>query len=461
VRDQDLIDELVKKTPADDTFYTTPDPLPGDSYGEPIYLRPLENTFSAPQGGESWLVLYRSEPAGPSPTRTPVATSGIIVLPDSSKHPVPYPLVSWCHGTVGVANRVAPSRDDGNTGASDMNEYPKTLLTRFLDRGWAVAMTDYEALGTGTDYEAPGKPFPPHKIHPFLLGQSEARAALDIVLAARRLFGDELSERFALVGHSQGGQAALFAAANAPDRGLEDGLVGVAAIAPANHPLGLVRAGAANTDKDPLTDGGGGGYAFTPLFLAGAIGGSIADAAAGENRQWGDAREIDPQQVLSDDAWKLWPQVWEKSRAELSADTSFGGLKGIDQFQGYGGLLKPYFKNPPNYPNDDQKEFERQLAKMNPDLDISVPVRISQAEADQRVKYELPTTVITPELKGTKDLINELKKRNGDDNIDKKIYTKTEVTNDEKPLGAHFTTINADTDELIDWLVKRGIARHR
>jgi hypothetical protein len=28
----------------------------------------------------------------------------------------------------------------------------------------------------------------------------------------------------------------------------------------------------------------------------------------------------------------------------------------------------------------------------------------------------------------------------------------------EKPLGAHFTTINVDTDELIDWLVdERGL----
>ncbi|MCD0450398.1 hypothetical protein LO762_14525 [Actinocorallia sp. API 0066] len=151
MRDTALIDGLVERTPDGDAFYTAPDPLSAGTYRDPVHLRPLENTFSAPAGGEGWLVLYRSQTAGDSPS--PVATSGIIVLPDSTEHPVPdggYPLVSWCHGTVGVANRVAPSRDRGDTGASPMNEYPKALLTRFLDRGWAVAMTDYEALGTGT-----------------------------------------------------------------------------------------------------------------------------------------------------------------------------------------------------------------------------------------------------------------------------------------------------------------------
>ena len=377
-----------------------------------------------PDGGEKWLVLYRSETAGTEPT--PAATSGIIVLPDRSKHPVPndgYPLISWCHGTVGVANRVAPSRDGGNTGASPMNAYPKKLLSRFLDEGWAVAMTDYEALGTGTD----------DKLHPYMLGQSEARAALDIVLAARHLFGDEISDQFALVGHSQGGQAALFAAANAPGRVEE--LVAVAAIAPANHPLDVVQAGVLNVFAPDE------GYAFTPLFLAGAIGGSIADAATDET-----IKIIDPEQVLSVEAYKLWPQVWTKSRAELSERTSFGGLKGNEQF-----LTGPRIN-----PNDDQAEFNRQLEKMNPDLDISVPVRITQAIADQRVKYELPTIPGRP-TRGTKVLIEELQAHDTN-NITTEIYGTDKVSDEEKPLGAHFTTINVDTDALIAWLTERFVA---
>ncbi|MFD4277458.1 hypothetical protein R2B67_07955 [Streptomyces cyaneofuscatus] len=140
---------LATDAPAGDAFYTPPIPLPDGAPGDPIHARPLDNPAAAVPGGENWLVLHRSEGADGSP----VATSGIIALPDRAAHPVPaggYPLISWAHGTVGVANRCAPSRDRGDTGASPMNAYPLTLLGHFLDQGWAVAMTDYEALGTGT-----------------------------------------------------------------------------------------------------------------------------------------------------------------------------------------------------------------------------------------------------------------------------------------------------------------------
>jgi hypothetical protein len=118
-------------------------------------------------------------------------------------------------------------------------------------------------------------------------------------------------------------------------------------------------------------------------------------------------------------------------------DDSFGGLIGIQQFR-LGYLLNP---------NNDQREFDRQLAKMNPDLDISVPVRISQALADEPVRYEIPATPLTPEVPGTKALIEELKEpreSTADNDIVDRIYSEDEVTDDE-PLKAHFTTINADT----------------
>ena len=65
-------------------------------------------------------------------------------------------------------------------------------------------MTDYEGLGT-TD-----------RRHPYLLGVSETAGVLDIVRAARRLFGARICSRFANVGDSQGGQVALFTASPPP-----------------------------------------------------------------------------------------------------------------------------------------------------------------------------------------------------------------------------------------------------
>ncbi|MGV9264906.1 alpha/beta hydrolase family protein [Kitasatospora sp. NPDC003701] len=402
--------------PAGDAFYTPALPLPDGAPGDPIHQRRLDNPAAELAAGENWLVLYRSQDV----RGEPVATSGIIVLPDRAEHPVPddgYPLVSWAHGTVGVANVVAPSRDRGDTGASPMNASPHALLNAFLRLGCAVAMTDYEALGTGTA----------ERLHPYLLGASEANGVLDIVLAARRLFRGAIGEKYAIVGHSQGGQAALFAAHHAPER-VEGQLVGVVAIAPSNHPLGLVRLGAKDTQV-------GEGFAFTPLFLAGAIGGDPS---------------IEPAQVLSDEALLLWPHVLDRSRAELSDQESWGGIKGEDQFRG----------GYPEQPNPHQTAFDRQVGGMNPDVEIRVPVRIAQAADDMRVRAALPFP-----LKGTDVLVDELNDTNKAHGIEVayerygRNVVKVPETEPQKTLGVHFATIDHDAPALVDWvhdLLTRG-----
>ncbi len=396
------IPDLEKQTPAGDGFYAPPDPMPLGVHGDPIYIRALDNPLVELTGGQNWLVRYLSDDAHGHR----VATTGIIALPRPSEHPLPdggYPLVSWAHGTVGVANRVAPSRDRGDTGASPMNAYPGTLLNHFLSQGWAVAMSDYEALGTGTA----------EHLHPYLLGTSEAHGVLDIVLAARRLFPDLISDRYAIVGHSQGGQAALFAASHAPAR--VAGLTAVCAIAPANHLLGLVRVGALFPAADP-------GHAFTPLFLAGAIGGN---------------RDIDPEQVLAPEVFRdHWPQAWQLSRAELSEPDSWGGIPGNAQFRG------DYL----NAPNQHQVWFNDQLANMNPDVALTVPVRIAQAADDERI-HAAPAFP----LKGTDELVKELDSTNPANKVEYERYPKGVVAPD-PVLGIHFGTINHDIANLTRWL---------
>jgi hypothetical protein len=63
---------------------------------------------------------------------------------------------------------------------------------------------NYEGLGT-------------YGVHPYLLGESEGRGILDIVPAVRQLAaegvdGPEIAGEYVIIGHSQGGQAALFGA---------------------------------------------------------------------------------------------------------------------------------------------------------------------------------------------------------------------------------------------------------
>ena len=79
--------------------------------------------------------------------------------------------------------------------------YTNSELNAWLAAGYAVMRTDYQGLGT------PG-------VHPYLVGESEGRSVLDIIRAARDL-DSSIGKRFLIAGHSQGGQAALFAAGEA------------------------------------------------------------------------------------------------------------------------------------------------------------------------------------------------------------------------------------------------------
>jgi dipeptidyl aminopeptidase/acylaminoacyl peptidase len=101
-----------------------------------------------------------------------------------------------------------------------------------------VVATDYPGLGTDG-------------IHPYLIGESEARSVLDSVRAAREMPNTGASNRFAVWGHSQGGHAALstgeVAARYAPDLKL----VGVAAAAPATYLVELFDADE-STEQDLL-----------------------------------------------------------------------------------------------------------------------------------------------------------------------------------------------------------------
>jgi acetyl esterase/lipase len=130
-------------------------------------------------------------------------------------------------------------------------------------RGYIVAATDYPGLGTVGP-------------HPYLVGVSEGRAVLDAVRAARNLVETGTLHRFAVWGHSQGGQAVLYAATLASDYAPELELSGVAAAAPATAIGTLMR-------DDLATPGGKNLLAMTLWSWSRVFGSPIAsvvDAAA-------------------------------------------------------------------------------------------------------------------------------------------------------------------------------------
>lgn len=196
-------------------FYTPPALLRDAAH--PGTLLRTETMPGAPPGSTARRILYTSlDEQG-----EPVAVSGFVVVPD---HPAPAggrPVVAWAHPTSGVVTRCAPS-----LALTAFSSVPG--LHDMLERGYVVVATDYPGLGT------PGP-------HPYLVGGSEARAVLDSVRAVHAISGANAGNRFAVWGHSQGGQAALFAGLIARQYAPELELVGIAAAAPATDLVALLR----------------------------------------------------------------------------------------------------------------------------------------------------------------------------------------------------------------------------
>lgn len=126
-----------------------------------------------------------------------VPVSGTVYLPKGNAPQGGWPLVAWAHGTLGVADRCAPSwalhrpRD-------------ATYINRWLENGFAVVATDYQGLG------GPGP-------HPYLIWEAEGRSVLDSVRAALASNAGMIANEVIITGQSQGSGSALGASRIAPD----------------------------------------------------------------------------------------------------------------------------------------------------------------------------------------------------------------------------------------------------
>src|SRR3954462_41918 len=190
------------------------------SHGQLLSSSKITGEPALTAAGKNRLVKYRSVGVDGKA----ITVSGIVSLPKGKAPKKGWPVITYDHGTTGIADQCAPSRDAINNPAHLYNSYIYPLLNRWLKAGYVVVRTDYQGLGT------PGT-------HQYLVGVAEGRSTLDIVRASKVLDFQKqrISTRIAISGHSQGGHAALWGAALAPKYTPELKLRGTVAFAPASH----------------------------------------------------------------------------------------------------------------------------------------------------------------------------------------------------------------------------------
>jgi pimeloyl-ACP methyl ester carboxylesterase len=191
---------------APDAFYDPPSDLSRQP-GALLRSEPLKDVI-LPADMRGWRILYATTVDDSTPA-TAVAT----VLAPTEPPAGPRPVIAWEHATTGLLQKCMPSLLSAPTEGIPGRD-------RIAMAGWVVVATDYS-------FAEKGGP------HPYLIGEGEARAALDSVRAARQMSEVTLDKRLVVWGHSQGGHAALWTGIVGPRYAPDLEILGVAAIAPA------------------------------------------------------------------------------------------------------------------------------------------------------------------------------------------------------------------------------------
>ena len=191
---------------APDAFYDPPAEMP-QKPGALLRSELLKDVI-LPAGVRGWRVLYATTVDDNTP-----ATAVAIVFAPTDSSTSPRPVIAWEHATTGLLQRCMPSLlSAASKGIPERNQ--------IVTAGWVVVATDYSFVEKGGP-------------HPYLIGEGEARAALDSVRAARQIPELTLDKRMVVWGYSQGGHAALWTGIVGPRYAPDLDIRGVAAIAPA------------------------------------------------------------------------------------------------------------------------------------------------------------------------------------------------------------------------------------
>ncbi|WP_454163298.1 alpha/beta hydrolase family protein [Gordonia iterans] len=156
--------------------------------GRLIAQVPLDPSVTLPAASSAYRVQFSAKNQhGKMATST-----GAVFLPRGKAPAGGWPVISWAHGTVGMADECTPSAHPRS--ARDVK-----YLGHWLNQGYAVVAADYVGLGT------PG-------LMAYLDGKTAAHAIVAATVSAHQLQlpeGTRLAKRWAIIGQSQGAAAAL------------------------------------------------------------------------------------------------------------------------------------------------------------------------------------------------------------------------------------------------------------
>ncbi|MDR2538646.1 MAG: lipase family protein, partial [Bifidobacteriaceae bacterium] len=188
------------------------------TYSPGTLLRSESFTFEDWPDVPAWKILYITE-VTQDDQPVNVLSSGYVLGPSTTTDATlsATPLIALAHGTSGYVPRCAPTILGEEVMLSGVPN-----LSEILNRGYAIVGTDYPGMGT-------------NGLNPYLIGQDEAKAVLDSIRAAGQISELTLTNHNTIMGHSQGGGAALWTGILAPKYAPELNIAGVIAAAPASN----------------------------------------------------------------------------------------------------------------------------------------------------------------------------------------------------------------------------------
>lgn len=261
---------------------------PAPAAGALIESGPLAPEFGLDGAAQAFAIRYGSTDGVVGSGTVPVTAA--LFIPKGTPPAGGWPLIAWAHGTVGIGDDCAPSRNPRS--ARD-----RTYLDHWLGEGYAIVATDYQGLG------GPGP-------HPYLNSRAAAYSTLDAVRAV--LGGDfGLANKVLLVGQSQGAGAAFATAGYAAD------------YAPDVNVRGTIATGLPNLAVAGATSGGDGDKA--DRLIAYLL--YIASAAEQIDPRY------DPTAVLTDRAMPLYRRAADTCVVDMFGAVVEAGLTRANSFK--------------------------------------------------------------------------------------------------------------------------------